>query len=330
MTFAIRRKRDSIMGAAHFLLIPTIGFHLLFVTVACERAGEVPPEGANTSAGGNGAEVAGFVVGQVATGSGPRTGQPITVMSDADLGRRVRHAILDLQEFHEEPWDGPTVDFRLTWTIGRGTAEPPPAEQPGHGESVGYAVLYLELTGEADRDHRFEFEVQGIYRETIAADETTERAGERLIVAGVVDMIAGLEHEVAPICSSDEDLVEMLSAEPIDVDQLLPAIRQVHRRRLQEAAPALRSLLETEDLELLLAVVSTLGRLHDAEAVEPLIELVSRRHRELTQQVLPILGEIGSLESRRYLEAVATGHESAAVRALAREVMEDYFGSGRP
>ena len=303
---------------------------LLCASTACERAGEVSGANNTPHAAPRGAEVAGFVVGQVAAAPGPRTAQPVNVATDAEMGRRVRKQLLELTDLHEEPWDGPRIDFRLTWTLGLGSAEPPPSGVPTIVPSTGYVVLYLELTGEVAEDHRYQFEVHGIYRERIGAGETQEQSGERLIAAGITDVVTGLEHDVAAICSSNEDLVEMLSAGPLDADRLLPVIRQVHRRQLRGAAPTLRSLLETEDLELLLGVIAALGRLRDPDAVDPLIELISRRHRELTEQVLPVLGEIGSLEARHYLETVATGHESAAVQRLAREIIEDYWGRRTP
>ena len=330
MSSAVPPARTPQVASAQSFLILVLSSALFCATTACERAGEVPRDSANRSTAARGAEVVGFVVGQVAVASGPRTEQPVDVVTDAEIGRRVRQQLLELDGLHEEPWQGPRVDFRLTWTLGLGSAEPPRAESPTSAASTRYLVLYLDLVGEAAEDHRFEFEFHGIYRERIGDGETQLQAGERLIAEGITDVITGLDHDVTAICSSDEQLLQMLTSGPISADRLLPVIRQVHRRQLHGAAPGLRALLETEDLELLLGVIAALGRLRDAEAVDPLIELISRRHRQFTEQVLPVLGEIGSLEARRYLETVATGHESEVVQRLAREVIEDYWGRRTP
>ena len=49
----------------------------------------------------------------------------------------------------------------------------------------------------------------------------------------------------------------------------------------------------------------------------------SHEHRELKELILPILGEIDTVASRSYLQAVVDDeYESPAIRRLAREILE--------
>lgn len=309
-------------GTPHCLFLA-----FLCLLIGCDKAGKERSEGQQEERLRD-AEVQGFTMGQIATSRGPGSQQPVNPISDADFGRRVRHAILDLDVFHEEPFGGPRVDFELIWSAGVGSAEPPPANFGQPEEALSdYVVLYLGLLGEVADDLRFQFEVQGIYRERIASNETPESAALRLLDEGLAHLVTGLEFEATPFASSDSGLVALLEAAGSETDRVLPVLRHIARRRIREALPQLRALLDNDDPEILLGVIAALGEMGDADAVSPLIDLISRRHRDLTIQVLPVLGEIGTVEARQYLETVATGHQAEQVRAVALEIIREYWGN---
>jgi hypothetical protein len=313
-------------------------FVLLALLVAslttCERAGDEETRRRGPPVSSSSEALPGLVIGQVVTRTDVVARLPIEGVSDADaeVGRRFRRAVRDLEMFHEENGPGPTVDFSLTFAVGLGSDEPPPPEAPPGGSgSVGsedsetevdYAVLVLEARGVSDDEgQHVEIEVQGIYRERVGPDETPTEAAWRLVDDGIADIVEGIRAEAAPRCADDNALIEMLDRD--DPDELLPAIREVHRRRLQAAAPALRQLLRPEPADVTLAAAAALGHLRDAEAVGPLIDLISRERREMTMFILPILGEINSREARLYLETVADAHASPQVRAQAREILDE-------
>jgi len=302
-------------------------FALGALSTACDKAGKERPAQQQEESTRE-AEVQGFTVGQIATSRGPGSQRPVNPISDADFGRQVRHAILDLAAFHEEPFPGPRVDFELIWSVGVGSAEPPPGHfgQPEETPS-DYVVLYLGLLGEVADDLRFQFEVQGIYRERLAPNEAPESAALRLLNEGVAHLVTGLEFEATPFASSNLGLVALLDTAGSETERVLPVLRHIARRRIREALPQLRALLDNDDPEILLGVIAALGEMQDAEAVSPLIDLISRRHRDLTVQVLPILGEIGTVEARQYLETVATGHQAEQVRSVALEIIQEYWGN---
>ena len=99
-TFPPARER-TVTSTSSFLSL-LVSMALLCASTACERAGEVSGANNTPHAAPRGAEVAGFVVGQVAAAPGPRTAQPVNVATDAEMGRRVRKQLLELTDLHEE------------------------------------------------------------------------------------------------------------------------------------------------------------------------------------------------------------------------------------
>jgi hypothetical protein len=271
----------------------------------------------------------GLVVGQVATRQSAEAAQPIDGIDDVLMGQRFRRAVLALPMFAEEGGPGPTIDFELAFGIGLGQGEPP-AATPGTGAGTGdaeYVVLMLAVRGDAPRSERFAVELQGLYRERLRPGETARAAAERLVDDGIADLVEAIAANAAPRVATDTEVVALLAT--TEGEALLAAIREVHRRRLEAAGPRLRELLHSDDLELLIATATALGRIRDAGAVGPLIEIISRRHRELTELVLPILGQINSPEARAYLETLAEAHDRPAIRRLAREVLDSTTGPTR-
>ena len=272
--------------------------------------------------------LAGFVIGQVTTRQTLRAEQPIDGIDGAEVGRAFRTAVRDLPMFRDEGGPGPVITFELEFGVGLGLSDPPPRGSGlGTAEGTGsgaYVVVALSANGGAARDPRYQFEVQGLYRARIRGSETALEAGHRLVGEGIADLVDGIRAEAAPRVAESEDLLALL--DDTESEARLAVVREIHRRRYEPAAEPLRAHLSSPDLELVIASASALGRLQDPEAVGPLINLISREHRELTELVLPILGEIGSLEARSYLETVADAHERGRIRELARQVLEQSRG----
>jgi len=287
---------------------------------ACDRAEDDSPPRAH----GDSSRLTTYVLGQVATGAGPSSRRPIDALADGEVGRRFRRAVRDLAWFEEEPADGPMIDFELRWSVGMGEAEPPTGAAPAApGADSEYVILYLHAIGEAAGSPQHQFDVQGIYRRLVPGGAAPRAIAEELVDEGIADLVEGIAYEAEPRCSDDARLSAILNEAGAESDRLLPAIREIHRRRTLPAAPALRRLLDSEDVELLLAAATALARLRDAESVSPLIDLISREHRELTENVLPLLGQIGTADAIGYLQTVADAHESPYVRRLAQEVLEE-------
>jgi hypothetical protein len=299
--------------------IGTVLSLLAFLSWGCNRAGEEADAGSEGNRSGVEAE-SGFVVGQVSTGPGPQSSQPIEGIEHAEVGRMLRRAIRDLPMFYDEGYTGPRIDFVVRWSIGIGTEEPPPSE--GSGASAAdapYAIMVMSVRGESEAS-RNQFEVQGIYRSLIPPGEAPITTGWRLIAEAIDDLAQGIFFETEPRTATSTRVVELIGDS--DIDRALPAIREAHRRRLQSAARALRGLVDSNELELAIGAVTALGQLGDPEAVRPLIDLISRERRELTELVLPVLGQIGTVEARRYLEMVASAHEAESIRQLASDVLQ--------
>lgn len=323
---------------------------LLIVTPGsgCDRAPSDPSGEVEVPARPErGADVALFVVGQVVTGPGPAAERPVESLDDMAVSRAFRVALLAEDVFFEEPAPGPMLDFDLAWSMGEGAAEPPPRVAPeGTGGAAAdppgrYLVLVLQASARGTEGPRYELEVQGIYREPVASDEAVADAAARLLRGGLTDLAQGLRDEARPRTMGDEALLEALaesaawySTPPRDAadalaresgdrwDALLPMLREAMRRRLAGAAPSLRAHLAADDLDVLLVAIAGLGQLRDAEALNPLTELIGRRHPELTAQVLPVIARIGTAEARLYLQTVADAHDDPGVRRLARELLE--------
>lgn len=290
----------------------------LVVLLACDRTGEGEPEQTSLQTIST-SQLPGFALGQVATVQEPPAEHPIDSIDSAELGRSFRGAVRELWMFGEEGAPGPVIDFVLYWSAGL-VNDDRSLFDLGATNDGAFLVLVLRVEGEARGDDIVEFELNGLYREPFVAGEDLAEMTARLISDGIRDIVSGLEAEAAPRVSTDVGLLELLDSD--EVGELLPTIREVYRRRLATAAPQLRALLNAGDPEIIFSAATALGRIGDANAVGPLIDLISRDHREMTSYVLPILGDIGTQEARLYLETVADAHDDPLVRSQAREVLD--------
>jgi len=102
-------------------------------------------------------------------------------------------------------------------------------------------------------------------------------------------------------------------------DTRLAAATVAAERRLREAVPALIERLSDPDEEIRDRALGALVEIGDRRAVGPLTRLTQFRDIERMHKIIDAVASLGGEEARAYLELVASGHEEATVRQLARE-----------
>jgi hypothetical protein len=107
-----------------------------------------------------------------------------------------------------------------------------------------------------------------------------------------------------------------------DADVRAEAFRAVGLRHLQGALPRLTELLRSPDHELRDEAIGALVELGDRRAVKPLVDLVEFSDLDMMRRIIDAVGMIGGDEARDYLEFVASGHETPAVRELAAAALD--------
>lgn len=122
-------------------------------------------------------------------------------------------------------------------------------------------------------------------------------------------------------------IVETLGSDAVSDDKRLEAIYEAREAKVEQAAPALRKLLNSENPEIVVAAAAALDGLDAKEAGGDVVEAASRLSRdqkfEYLRQLLFIIGDIGGPEARIYMETVAEGHQVPAIRLTAAQVLED-------
>jgi hypothetical protein len=107
-----------------------------------------------------------------------------------------------------------------------------------------------------------------------------------------------------------------------DTDVRAEAFRAVGLRHLNGALPRLTELLRSPDHEIRDAAIGALVELGDRRAVKPLVDLVEFSDLDMMRRIIDAVGMLGGDEARDYLEFVASGHETPAVRELAAQALD--------
>lgn len=107
------------------------------------------------------------------------------------------------------------------------------------------------------------------------------------------------------------------------------AVQALAERRATEAVPALIRRLDDPDPQVSHLAVGALAQLRDPRAVGPLIELSGRGDAAFTARLARIIGDVGGSEAEGYLLTLASGHPEPAVRAAAREALDDLHARAR-
>lgn len=89
----------------------------------------------------------------------------------------------------------------------------------------------------------------------------------------------------------------------------------------KSVAPALRGLLDGDEIAVQLRAIAALGRLQDDEAIPQLVKLTQGAEETVVRAVMVALADIGSAEARRYLETWAEHHPLLTMRELAGELL---------
>ncbi len=103
--------------------------------------------------------------------------------------------------------------------------------------------------------------------------------------------------------------------------QRVAAIRALGERG--EGLDVLVDALEDGDQDVVLAAVGALIQLEDPRAVGPLIDSTRGRNLDYLSQVVFAISSIGGDEAEAYLDTLVVGHESAIIRAKAKEALAD-------
>ena len=121
-------------------------------------------------------------------------------------------------------------------------------------------------------------------------------------------------------------LVEQLESQNLDAQTRLEAIHTAREAGLVEAIPALRELLGADEPQVVVAAAAALQGLDAPNIGSAVVEAAGRlsreRHFEQLRQLLFIVGDIGGMAARTYLEAVADAHQVPPIRQTAGQVLE--------
>jgi hypothetical protein len=107
-----------------------------------------------------------------------------------------------------------------------------------------------------------------------------------------------------------------------DADVRRQAVRAAAQRRAREAVPALINLLDDSEADLHDMALGALADIADPNAVKPLTSRVKFQDTEELRKILDPVAAMGGEEARAFLEFVASGHEDADIRKLARRALE--------
>jgi hypothetical protein len=129
---------------------------------------------------------------------------------------------------------------------------------------------------------------------------------------GLVASVGGLAMtEASPTASATDGA---------DVREM--AIKAAALRRLREAVPALLEVLVAEPrVRIQDLCLGALAEIKDPRAVPVLIPFSRKGEPDRLRKVIGVVGQIGGVEARAFLETLADGHEDPDLQKLARETM---------
>ncbi len=107
-----------------------------------------------------------------------------------------------------------------------------------------------------------------------------------------------------------------------DTDVRVEAFRAMAERHMVSALPRLVELLHSQNHEIRDAAIGGMVELGDRRAVKPLVDMVEFSDLDMMRRIIDAVGMLGGDEARDYLEFVASGHETPAVRELAVEALD--------
>jgi hypothetical protein len=164
------------------------------------------------------------------------------------------------------------------------------------------------------------------FDEAAAAERKVDRAHERdralwreHLLRAVGDVLATLGGRVRLWNGPITAILSALSGKDEELRE--EAILITGERHVSAAVPSLLALIKGADSAVRDRAIGALAAIGDRRAVRPLTELAHFRDLDELPKVLDALSAIGGDEARAYLELVASGHESAEVRELAKRAL---------
>lgn len=121
----------------------------------------------------------------------------------------------------------------------------------------------------------------------------------------------------------------VLALRQTEYARLLPAIEISAARRVRRAVPELIRLLKSHDARISDRAIGALAEIQDQRAVKPLTKLADFQDTEKLAKLLDAIGTLGGGEAKSFLEFVATSHDDADIRNLAKEALERLVRRGK-
>jgi hypothetical protein len=135
----------------------------------------------------------------------------------------------------------------------------------------------------------------------------------------VRDCVAGVGARVKLAAGDAKAIVAALDGADDDLRQ--EAVRLAADRRDRAAVPSLIRQLKSDDGATRDRAIGALAAIGDRRAVRPLTEVAKFNDLMDLPKVLDALATIGGPEARAYLEFVASGHDNAQMRELAKQAI---------
>ena len=160
---------------------------------------------------------------------------------------------------------------------------------------------------------------EGIYRHTTT---TLEADPLPLLRADVEALVEAVTLQVSVVRMSEDELAELLQHEAAMV--IVDAVRELQRRNSTSSASAIQALLTRDEREVRIVAIGALAQFGARAATPDIIAATDLDDIELVLDVIPALAVLGGSEAGSFLHALATGHESARVRASATRFLQDW------
>jgi hypothetical protein len=305
-------------------------FVAVLAAAGCKGAtSQAPPPSIDAGPSADGAPAASHPAPVVAPSEAPRL--VVGSVGIGDIGWDPRIARPD-DESMKKALDAAMTQAKLLVPPAEAGAPPPLKARVVLGYGVGF-------TGAAGKETQVDARVvvtirwkeEGATRslEARVIGQRPVSAAERARLPDVVH--AALEHALADAAASlaqrdgirrgdEATVVAALTSEDTDVRG--EAFRAIGLRHLTGALPRLTELLHSTDHEVRDAAIGALVELGDRRAVKPLVDMVEFSDLDMMRRIIDAVGMIGGDEARDYLEFVASGHETPAVRQLAKDALE--------
>ncbi len=180
------------------------------------------------------------------------------------------------------------------------------------------AVVFGDIkTVGLEQQRRFKSEVR-----TGNAVGETKNATE-MIASAVTKFVQQIDAQAQVESATPEQLVKLIE-EGNTVTAKKMAIQEARERQVKEAIPSLRKSLEDEDTGVKIAASGALVTLSDGESYSKIIKVAEDLSRDKNPDILALvylIGQMGTDESRTYLEALAGAHPAAPVREAAKNAL---------